>query len=754
MKTAQTKALLAKFTVIAAMALVFMPLVAHAANQSWTGGSVTDGNWSTIGNWSGGAAPGSTAVTNSTDVATFNAAIANTWGNAAGNPVVIDSVSQNIGGISFDTAAGNYFIGSTGGTPLLLTSNGTIQILNTLTVTNAVETINAPLVIEGAGGIYTLQNNSANGTGPGAGTLNIGGVVSGGGIGAAVLNLAGTNANANTISGNITNGTATTLSVTKSGAGTWILSGSNTYTGNTTVSSGTLQAGIASVAGVGAFGNNSTVKMSTAAGAVLNLNGFNTQIGSLQGGGTTGGNVTLGVATLTVGGDNTTTTYSGSISGSGGITKIGTGYLKLYGSNSYTGDTTINGSNVQIGDGATSGSISSLSLVTGASGNLMLNRSDSFTFGNKITGSIGLLKYGTNTLTLTGNNTYTIRTSIYSGALSVSSLNSVGTGHVTGSNLGAPITVADGTIVLGATTTSGQLTYTGSGETTDRVINLNGTTGGGTIDQSGTTGLLKFTSNNTATGGGSKTLTLQGSTSGTGEIRGAIVDNSVTNTTSVTKGGTGTWTLSGTNTYTGTTTVNAGTLLINGSTSASSVLTVNSGGTLGGGGTIGGATTVASGAILSPGNSPGNLTFSNGLTLAGGYKWELAALSTSNPGTDFDIITVTVGNVDITGASMNLTLGGFSPTNVAFWQATQTWTGILNNTGAGSLTGSFAAIDNSSWASLGAFTTNYVGNDVNLVWTAVPEPATWALLAFSLTTIMVFRRRPTSYNSHIKEIGN
>ena len=103
----------------------------RAASQTWTGGSVVNGNWSTIGNWSGGAAPGSTSLTTSTDIATFNAAIANTWGNAAGNPIVIDSASQNISGITFTGAAGNYFIGSTGGNALKLTSGGTIQIANT-----------------------------------------------------------------------------------------------------------------------------------------------------------------------------------------------------------------------------------------------------------------------------------------------------------------------------------------------------------------------------------------------------------------------------------------------------------------------------------------------------------------------------------------------------------------------------------------------------------------------------------------------
>jgi autotransporter-associated beta strand protein len=214
--------------------------VARAANQTWTGGSPNDGNWSDTLNWTNSAAPGSTSTTTSTDVATFNAAIANTWGASAGNPVVIDQPTQDIGGISFDTAAGNYFIGSSGGNALLLTSGGTIQILSTLTATNAIETINAPLTIEGAAGTYTFANNSANGTGAGAGTLVFGGPVSGGAVGATVLTLSGTNTNANTIT-NISNGGSTSLGVTKLGAGTWELSGANTYSGSTLVSAGTLQ---------------------------------------------------------------------------------------------------------------------------------------------------------------------------------------------------------------------------------------------------------------------------------------------------------------------------------------------------------------------------------------------------------------------------------------------------------------------------------------------------------------------------------
>ena len=48
------------------------------------------------------------------------------------------------------------------------------------------------------------------------------------------------------------------------------------------------------------------------AGATLDLNGTNETIGSLAGGGGTRGNVTLGAGTLTTGGNNGTTTYTGS----------------------------------------------------------------------------------------------------------------------------------------------------------------------------------------------------------------------------------------------------------------------------------------------------------------------------------------------------------------------------------------------------------------------------------------------------------
>lgn len=148
---------------------------------------------------------------------------------------------------------------------------------------------------------------------------------------------------------------------TATGAGTLTLSGANTYTGTTTVSAGTIKAGVASVANTsGAFGNNSAVTLANVANAGMDITGFNTQIGSLAGGGIIGGNVALGAATLTTGADGTSTSYAGAISGTGGaLTKIGAGTFTLSGANTYTG-----ASNVSTGTLAFSTSQSSIGSVT------------------------------------------------------------------------------------------------------------------------------------------------------------------------------------------------------------------------------------------------------------------------------------------------------------------------------------------------------------------------------------------------------
>ena len=168
---------------------------------------------------------------------------------------------------------------------------------------------------------------------------------------------------------------ASTGGLTKLGTGLLSLGGASTYVGPTTVSAGTLKAGVASVADVsGAFGRNSAVTLANVAGAKLDITGYNTQIGSLAGGGATGGNVTLGAATLTVGGDDSPAAYSGVISSSGSPTtsliKTGNGALVLNGVNTYTGATTVN-SGILGGTGTIGGTttVATNAFVSGGSTN-------------------------------------------------------------------------------------------------------------------------------------------------------------------------------------------------------------------------------------------------------------------------------------------------------------------------------------------------------------------------------------------------
>ena len=154
-----------------------------------------------------------------------------------------------------------------------------------------------------------------------------------------------TQANTLTLSGGISDGTGSTGGLTKIGSGTLVLSGPSSYSGATNVNAGTLQAGA-----MNAFASQSLFNV--ASGVVLDLNGFNETLGSLAG----AGNVTLDSGTLTAGGNNASTTYSGTISGSGGFNKAGSGTLLLTGTSTYTGVTNIDGGTFEVDGAITSSS--------------------------------------------------------------------------------------------------------------------------------------------------------------------------------------------------------------------------------------------------------------------------------------------------------------------------------------------------------------------------------------------------------------
>jgi autotransporter-associated beta strand protein len=255
--------------------------------------------------------------------------------------------------------------------------------------------------------------------------------------------------------------------------------------------------------------------------------------------------------------------------------------------NQFIGTLTLNGGKVLTGNGwgddAWNGSI-----VLGATSTVDVGATDGcFNMNAVVTGPGGLIKLGTTNrpTPLNGANTFTGPISVQAGALQGSSLNRIVNG-TTSSSFGAPTTVESGTISLGANDKNGTLSYSGPGETTDRVIKLAGTTGSATISQGGTgsgfpttrgeSGLLRFTSDIAIPGvagvDNSKTLILShgnslatGNSSGSGEISGSIGDSVLgiagKLATSVTKSNFGIWKLSGVNTYRGATKVQGGTLI-------------------------------------------------------------------------------------------------------------------------------------------------------------------------------------------------
>lgn len=539
---------------------------------------------------------------------------ATTW---AGNTALNAASRVEVAGTSLTLNAN-----VTGAGQLIKSGSGTLILSGTGNTRTGATVVNAGGIIVnsgsslGNGGSLTLAQTSTNNTGvffnnatQTIGNLNSQFTATTGTLDQSIT-LNGTALTVNqTADGNFGNGAVSTLtsriigsgSLTKTGSAVLTLGGPNTYSGPTTVNAGTLRAGIDSVADTsGAFGRNSNVTLANAAGVTLDLNGFNTQIGTLNGGGSSAVGVTLGSGTLTVGGGTTaasTATYVGAITGSGGLTKTGAGTQTLSGTNDYAGVTTVNQGTLlftspsalyngnaanwtdtnivvnsggvlalRLGDGSngfTTGqllSISQLGTDTGGFRNGSLLGIDTangdatvtsaFANTNGGANAVGLVKLGANTLTLTADNTYSGPTVVAAGVLQIGN---GGTG---------------GTLGTGAVSNNGAIVF-------NRSDNI-------------------------------------------------AVANLINGTGSLTFNGAGTTTLTATNSYTGATSVNAGTLLVNGNNAAATgAITVATGATLGGTGSLGGATTVQAGGTIRGDSGAGtgtlavrNVTIQSGGTLA------------------------------------------------------------------------------------------------------------------------------------------
>lgn len=478
---------------------------------------------------------------------------------------------------------------------------------------------------------------------------------------------------------------------TKSGAGNLTISGVNTFSGTVSLNAGQLILGNTS-----ALNSGVNLVFANTSGVVLDLSTFNNTAGSLSGGGATGGSISLGAQTLTS--DTTSnTTYSGIISGTGGVlTKTGSGILSLAGANTFTGGVTCNGGGI----GPASSSATSWAgtgTITMANGTVLSLGSGTMTMTNNnlynFTGTVEIRRTGANTYTagsgsITQNGATTVNVSfagstfLTTGNLAGGSgadLYKTGAGNWTiggtasrtgdfyilegsvNTTVGAATSTSAGGIFLGDTSGSNAATFNIVTAATSRNITVQaGSSGQKTLSRN--TGNPQLTGVVTLnddlyiqTGGG--TMTLNGTITGSGGIRsvtsggsialsaptktgwtGSLMADSGSSAITLSSGATG---ASGTaaivtqSSYTGT-------ILINSAFTGTGACTIG-GGSLGGTSSIGGAVTVNSGRTIFGGSgasNAGTLTVSGGLTLNSG------ALVAVNIGsvTTVSVIAVT-GNI-------------------------------------------------------------------------------------------------------------
>jgi autotransporter-associated beta strand protein len=190
---------------------------------------------------------------------------------------------------------------------------------------------------------------------------------------------------------------------------------SPSFTGSTSVAAGTLS-----------LGNDMALPNATVmlAGGILTFATANPVLGGLAG---TGSLSFSGVTSLTVGGNNASTTYSGALSGSPALSKIGTGTLTLAGSSpNFTGATTVTAGTLAVvndtalqfstvnlpGGGVVQfvpGAVNPTFGALGGSGNVTANTVSSLTVGGNgasttytglIQGPTNFVKAGAGTLTI------------------------------------------------------------------------------------------------------------------------------------------------------------------------------------------------------------------------------------------------------------------------------------------------------------------------------------------------------------------
>ena len=346
-----------------------------------------------VDNTGGGAAILTIGVNN--DGGTFTGFIQDTSGNLTlvkngsgtealkGTNTYSGGTIVNSGFISFYTPA------AFGSGPVTVNSGSTILGAGNFAFTNPV-TLNSGTMRVGGGASHTLTNtalvtvtgNSVIQADGGTVNINLLGGLDMGSSGSTLTNSG--SANTTIISGPLT-GSSGTIFVTLTE--TLFLSGSNSFAGTFRTPTGTL-----TIQNVNAL-RNATLDMNAADTGSVNLNNNNSIMGAITG----SRNLSIGSGAVSIGNNNTSTTYSGVLSGSGSLTKIGTGTLTLSGPNTYTGKTTASAGTLTLSG---SGSLASTNFTVASGATLDVSgESSQFTLGISSTltnSAVGAVLSGSN----------------------------------------------------------------------------------------------------------------------------------------------------------------------------------------------------------------------------------------------------------------------------------------------------------------------------------------------------------------------
>jgi len=380
------------------------------------------------------------------------------------------------------------------------------------------------------------------------------------------------------------------VQVVKDGAGTLVLNGSNAYAGGTFITDGTLQ--VASGAGLGIgrveMSGISTLAVTGTTSFKQNFSLAQTPTVSIAAGqnatfaGVVGDNIDVPGASLTVTGGGTMTLANAGNSYTGGTTVIGNSTVSI-GADGALG---AGAAGVTLGDATSAGTISfrnnsafttDRSFTLGAGGGIFDTAGTAaIDVDGSISGSGGLAKTGTGTLTLFGANSYTGATHVAAGVLRAGVADAFNTNGAMQLDAGATLDLNGqaqtvGSLLGGGSVTLGAATFTTGGDGTSTLFS-GAMSGTGDLVKTGA-GTLTLTGANTYSGG---TTVSGGTLAGTTDsLQGAILNNArvvfdqaangiyagnMNGTGALVKSGAGVVALTGANTYSGGTTVDGGTL--------------------------------------------------------------------------------------------------------------------------------------------------------------------------------------------------